>query len=256
MSSHSQSVHAQFDPQAQAYLHSAVHAQGPDLARAAAWVSQNLPATAKALDVGCGAGHLSFALAPYVQSVVALDPSPSMVATVAEAALARGLPQVVAAPGAAEALPFDGARFCIACTRYSAHHWTQLETALREMWRVLKPNGVLMVIDVMGHDDALVDTHLQAMELLRDRSHARNRSAPEWRALLAGAGFERVTHEHWPLRLEFGSWVARMRTPAASVAAIRELQRGAPREVQQALAIEDDGSFTARTGLFIARKPG
>jgi len=255
MSSHRQSIQAQFDPQAHAYLHSAVHAQGLDLARAQALVAQTLPTTAKLLDVGCGAGHLSFALATHVQSVVALDPSPAMLATVAEAAAERGLAQIETVQGTAEALPFEDGRFCMVCTRYSAHHWMQLEAALREMRRVLKPKGVLMVIDVQGDERALVDTHLQTMELLRDRSHVRNRSLSEWRALLAGAGFEHLVHEQWPLRLEFASWVARMRTPASNVAMIRALQLAAPQEVRDALSIEADGSFTAQTGLFFARKP-
>ena len=57
-------------------------------------------------------------------------------------------------------------------------------------------------------------------------------------------------------RLEFGPWVQRMRTPQALVTAIRMLQTGAPAEVQHALSIEEDGSFTPRTGLFWGRAAG
>jgi len=46
--------------------------------------------------------------------------------------------------------------------------------------------------------------------------------------------------------------VARMRTPASRVAMIREVQREAPSEVQNALMLEADGSFTFTTGLFWA----
>jgi hypothetical protein len=121
------------------------------------------------------------------------------------------------------------------------------------MRRVLQPGGYLLVIDVLGHDDPLVDTHLQSMELLRDPSHVRNRSAREWRSLLETAGFADVQHAHWPLRLAFAPWVERMRTPAGRISTIRGLQNEAPREVHEALAFEPDGSFTVRTGLFWAR---
>ncbi len=239
--------------QAQAYLDSPVHAQGPDLVKAKALVARSMAAGGQALDVGCGAGHLSFALAPHVARIVALDPSGPMLDTVRQAAAAKGFHHIETAQSTAENLPFPDASFDLVCSRYSAHHWTQLAPALHEMRRVLKPGGHLLMIDVQGEEDALVDSHLQAIELLRDRSHVRNRSAPEWRALLADAGFADVDHDSWPVHIDFPSWVARMRTPATRVAMIREVQTEAPKEVQDALAMEPDGSFTFTTGLFWAR---
>ena len=256
MSSHQQTVQDQFDPRAQAYLTSAVHAQGPDLKQAQALVGEWAKARAgktRALDVGTGGGHLSFALAPLLDRIVALDPSPQMLATVAKAAAERGLHQIAFQEGSAEALPFPDASFDLVVTRYSAHHWLELDRAMAEIRRVLAPGGALLVIDTEGDPSVLVDTHLQAIELLRDRSHVRNRSAAEWRALLGAAGFTVLSHQAWPLRLEFTSWIERMRTPADRAAIIRSLQQDAPQEVKDALAFEADGSFSIRTGLFWAR---
>jgi ubiquinone/menaquinone biosynthesis C-methylase UbiE len=255
VATHQQAIQQQFDPQAQAYLASTVHAQGPDLAHAPQWVARHLPATkAHVLDVGCGAGHLTFALAPHVHRIMAADPSPGMLDTVRQAAAHKGLGNIDTVQAQADALPFEDGHFCAVATRYSAHHWTALEASLREMHRVTKPGGHLLVIDILGHEDALVDTHLQAMEVLRDRSHVRNRSATQWAALLRDAGFTVHDQTQWPVRLAFADWVARMRTPALQTDAIRRLQQGAPQEVQQALAIEPDGSFTPRAGLFWAQK--
>ena len=253
MRSHSQAVQDQFDAQAQAYLTSAVHAAGPDLQAARERVRQCLPPTASILDVGTGAGHLSFALAPHAARVVALDPSPGMLATVREAAAARGLTQIETCAGSADALPFADASFDLVCTRYSAHHWLNLPQALAQLRRVVKPDGFLLIIDLLGDDDPLVDTHLQAIELLRDTSHVRDRSVAEWQALLHAAGFECREPSTWNTRLEFAPWVQRMRTPEELVSAIRTLQAGAPAEVRRSLNIEPDGSFTARTGLFWGR---
>jgi len=253
MRTHTQAVHDQFDPQAQAYLASAVHASGPDLLAARDRVARAMKPGAQALDVGAGAGHLSFALAPLVTRVVALDPSPGMLATVRTAAAARGLPQIETHAGSAAALPFASASFDLVCTRYSAHHWLDVPRALAEMRRVVKPSGFILIIDLLGADHPLVDTHLQSIELLRDTSHVRDRSICEWRALLGSAGFDRLEHDAWSTRLEFSAWVQRMRTPEALVAAIRILQSGVPVEVRSALDIEPDGSFTPRTGLFWGR---
>ena len=257
MSTHEQTVLAQFDAQARAYLTSAVHAQGPDLVRAqdlarhAARQAAPAPAAA-ALDVGCGAGHLSFAIAPDFARVVALDPAPGMLAVVRDAAAARHLPQIETVEGAGDRLPFADESFDLVCSRKSAHHWRRIEPALRELRRVLKPGGHLLMIDTEGEEDPLADTHLQTIELLRDRSHVRSHTPRQWQAMLAAAGFAVVAHETWPLRLEFASWVERMRTPPDAVAMIRRLQAEAPAEVRQALGYEEDGSFTIRTGLYWA----
>ncbi len=47
----------------------------------------------------------------------------------------------------------------------------------------------------------------------------------------------------WRLRMEFDSWIARMRTPAPNVTAVRALQAAASEEVRTHFAIEPDGSF-------------
>ncbi len=254
MRTHEQAVQSQFDPRAQAYLTSAVHSAGPDLERAKALVAQAVPPATQALDIGCGGGHLSFALTPHVARIIALDPSPSMLAAVSKAAADRGLGQIETRQGNAESLPFVDGSFGLVCTRYSAHHWTRLDEAVRELARVLAPGGHALIIDTLGQEEALADTFMQSLELLRDPSHVRNRSRAEWRSLLQSAGLTELEQAQWPTRLEFASWVERMRTPADRVAVIRSLQEGAPREARSALQIEADGSFTLQTGLFWLRK--
>ena len=74
-------VARQFSPRAAAYVQSAVHAQGEDLAELADFARRNT--FARALDLGCGGGHVSFAIAPHVGEVVAYDLSDEMLAAVA-----------------------------------------------------------------------------------------------------------------------------------------------------------------------------
>ena len=253
MSDHADAVHAQFDPQAAAYLSSRVHAEGADLKRVAELIAATIPADkGKALDIGCGAGHLAYALAPHLRRTVACDPSPAMLAIVAETARARGL-NIETQQARADALPFDDGEFCVAASRYSAHHWQGLDAAVREMRRVVKTGGYLLMIDVLGHEDDLVDTHMQAIELLRDRSHRRNLKASQWRQVIAASGFDIIEEASWPLPLAFEAWVTRMRTPPLRVNAIRAVLDEAPAEVRDALHVQPDRGFTLRTGLFWAK---
>jgi SAM-dependent methyltransferase len=248
---HDETVVDQFDPRAHAYLTSPVHAAGPDLDQAVEQV-QRLPARVAMLDVGCGAGHLSLALAPFFERALATDLSPSMLAAVKATAAQRRLPQIQVQQANAQALPFADGTFDLVCSRYSAHHWRDPPAALREMRRVARPGGTLLMIDLLGDESPLVDTHLQAIELLRDPSHVRDYSPSQWHRQLVDAGFVLQHEARWPTRMEFGSWIERMRTPPSSVAAIRKLLAEACSEVRAGLAVEQDGSFVPRTGLFLA----
>jgi len=247
---HEAIVSEQFSPQAQSYLTSAVHAQGEDLAQMARIVGDRPQAIA--LDLGCGGGHASFLLAPLVQKVVAYDLSEAMVEMVGTEAVRRGLNNLEARQGLVERLPWADAAFDVVVSRYSAHHWHDIAAGLREARRVLKTGGLAVFMDVAAPGNALLDTWLQSLELLRDPSHVRDYSVEEWTGMLISAGFRPQTVSHFRLRLEFSSWVRRMNTPEAHVQAIRSLQARAGAEVTRHFEIEPDGSLTFDTMLISA----
>jgi ubiquinone/menaquinone biosynthesis C-methylase UbiE len=247
----------QYDARAGAYLASAVHAAGADLDAMAALVGHRPEAVV--LDMGCGGGHVSFRLAQQLGpagKVVAVDLSTAMLETVAGEAARRGLRNIVTKCSAAETLPCPDASFDVVATRYSAHHWQDFGAGLAQMRRAAKPGGLALFADVVspaaGANAALRDTWLQTMELLRDPSHVRNASLDEWQAALASNGFVVDAVTRYRLRLEFASWIARMRTLEVHVAAIRSLQARAAAEVRDYFQIEADGSFTVDTVLIAA----
>ncbi|EIF32624.1 methylase involved in ubiquinone/menaquinone biosynthesis [Burkholderia sp. Ch1-1] len=238
---HHDQVADAFGSTAAAYLTSPTHAAGADLRTLAEAIAATPIATV--LDMGCGAGHASFAVAPHAKEVVAYDIAPQMLATVEGAAKERGLANIRTQQGAAEVLPFSDHSFDWVISRMSAHHWHDVPLALAEVRRVLKPGGKVLFIDIAGSDHPLLDTHIQAIELLRDASHIRDYRADEWLALFAAAGFKAAIHERWRIDIEFSSWVARMRTPEPRVVAIRSMWASAPDEVRQYFDVQEDGSF-------------
>lgn len=238
---HEKVVEAQFGPRAKAYVESAVHSQGEDLDALEASVRRAAPA--HALDLGAGGGHVAYRMAAHAGRVTASDLSAEMLAAVAATAAARGLANIDTAEAPAERLPFADAAFDFLGCRYSAHHWRDFEAGLRQARRVLKPGATAIFIDAYSPGRPLLDTHLQAVELLRDMSHVRNYTAAEWNAALAKAGFALRASRTWQLRMDFPTWTARMRTPEDNVRAIRALQAAASAEVRDHFAIEADGSF-------------
>jgi ubiquinone/menaquinone biosynthesis C-methylase UbiE len=249
---HGALVAQQFGSTARAYLESVTHATGKDLE----WLAAEAAAVAGAavLDLGCGAGHASFAVAPHASAVTAYDPTAEMLEVVRNEAAVRCFANIRTVQGIAEALPFPDEHFELAVSRYSAHHWHEVRAALREVRRVLKPTGRMLLIDTSGGDTPLLDTHLQTIELLRDPSHIRNYSAAEWIAMFREAGFEASLRQRWPLTLEFSGWVERMRTPSERVTAIHAVWAAAPEEVRHFFAVQADGSFTMQKLLLEARR--
>ena len=250
---HEALVGGQFGARANAYLTSAVHAQGADLQALAALVEGR--STDRVLDLGCGGGHVSFNVAPHVRDVVAYDLSPDMLDVVGRAARERGLTNVATQQGVAESLPFDDASFDCVLSRYSAHHWRDVDAGLREAARVLKPGGTAGFVDAVSPGPPLLDTYFQAIEVLRDPSHVRDYTRAEWERALAGAGLVVGATASYRVRLDFAVWIERMRTPKVQADAIRALQAAASESLTRHFAIEADGSFTIDVALFHATKP-
>ncbi|WP_330110461.1 class I SAM-dependent methyltransferase [Methylophaga thalassica] len=253
MTTHYQSVGKQFDPQATEYLTSPVHSQGPDLSFAKVLIEHHRTDIKSAVDIGCGAGHLSYMLAPLVDNVTATDSSSAMLKIVKEQAHSKQFINLEAKQCRAEELAHHFSDIDLVCSRYSAHHWSDFNSAIEHIGNIVRKGGYLLIIDIEGDINKIVDTHLQTIEYLRDPSHVRNRDHTEWREVIENAGFTIEKYKSWSTRLQFDSWVSRMNTPADKVGILKQLQLDANQEVKRALSIEKDASFTLQTGLYWAK---
>jgi len=242
-----ESVQSQFNQAAANYSTSPIHATGPDLLEMVK--AAQLLGNEKVLDAGCGTGHTALTFAPHVAEVIALDLAESMLAQGRKLANERGIANIDFRRGDVERLPFADGSFDVITTRYSAHHWPHLLNALREFRRVLRPNGRLLIDDIVSWDDYILDTHLQTIELLRDPSHVRDHTPKQWIDLLDEAGFDSELAHSWEVAIDFASWIQRINTPAQHAAMIRTLLAEAPVEVKVAFKVQPDSSFTIQGAL-------
>ena len=110
------------------------------------WVrALDLPANARILEVGCGAGLLSVALARNGHTVDALDSTDAMLQMVRHAARQGVQSRIRMHAADAHALPFQAHAFDLVIA-IGVIPWLHSERlALQEMQRVLKPGGYLLV---------------------------------------------------------------------------------------------------------------
>jgi arsenite methyltransferase len=100
-------------------------------------------------DVGSGTGFIAAGLAPLVRKVYVLDGSAAML-DVARKNLAA-FTNVEFLPGEAQSLPLPDASVDAAFANMYLHHCPDPLAAIREMVRILKPGGRLVITDMDAH---------------------------------------------------------------------------------------------------------
>jgi len=101
-------------------------------------------------DLGCGTGRTTAALAPFVRKVIAVDSSSEMLAAAAARLESQGNVELRA--GDLEALPAGDAELDAAVLMLVLQHVVDPGVVLREVARVLKPGGPVLVVDMEPHD--------------------------------------------------------------------------------------------------------
>lgn len=114
----------------------------------------------KVLDVGCGVGHWGRVLMrqlPDDATLVGVDREPRWVAEAGSRSTADSLGgRASYFEGEAESLPFSDASFDIVTCQTLLIHLAEPRAALREMFRVLRPGGAMLVVEPNNMASTLV----------------------------------------------------------------------------------------------------
>jgi SAM-dependent methyltransferase len=138
------------------------------------------------LDVACGPGLLACAFARVAQHATGVDMTPAMLEQARKTQQEQGLKNLSWQPGDVYSLPFPAAQFSIVSSRFAFHHLQDPMAALKEMKRVCRPGGRIVVADMAPLPEKAAA--LNAAELLRDPSHVRALPVDELRGLFDQAG--------------------------------------------------------------------
>jgi ubiquinone/menaquinone biosynthesis C-methylase UbiE len=231
------------------YATSASHAGGDDLAWFGSRAASVAPGTA--VDVACGGGFSTRALAAAGHTVLATDLTPE---SVQAARAALDAPRVRWAVGAAERLPLRTESVNVLGCRIAPHHFADIARFVDEVARVLVPGGLFLLVDTTVPEDEALAAWLDDVERRRDPSHGRSWPPSRWRAVVTGA---RLTVEETQLyrkRHELTPWLERSGCVGNAAEDVRRRFREAPGAARDAYDIDDE-SYTDTKLCLRARKP-
>jgi ubiquinone/menaquinone biosynthesis C-methylase UbiE/DNA-binding HxlR family transcriptional regulator len=103
-------------------------------------------------DLGAGEGTLALMLARSAKEVIAVDNSEKMVEYGMEQALKYGVGNLHYRKGDLEAVPLEDKSVDVALFSQSLHHAQHPEKAIAEAFRILKPLGRVVVLDLVRHN--------------------------------------------------------------------------------------------------------
>jgi SAM-dependent methyltransferase len=151
------------------------------------------------LDLGTGPGLLAIAFAPFVGSVLAVDPEPAMLAVATDAARSTGV-AVEVREGSSETLGPGWGTFQ-AVTMGRSFHWMDRAETLRRLDLLVAPEGALVffydeIADVPGNEAVRAWSSIVERYSADDTVRMQRRS-PHWQghdAVLAASPFSKLDH--------------------------------------------------------------
>jgi ArsR family transcriptional regulator len=102
-------------------------------------------------DLGAGDGSFSLLLAERAARVIAVDSSQKMLDVAREQAARHGVKNAEFRLGDMEEVPIDDATIDLVFFSQSLHHAAHPNRAVAEAWRILRPSGRLVILDLAKH---------------------------------------------------------------------------------------------------------
>jgi ubiquinone/menaquinone biosynthesis C-methylase UbiE len=209
------------------------------------------------LDLACGPGLITCAVARIARHVTGIDITPAMIEQAQKRQQVMGLTNLDWKIGDVTPLPFAGSSFSAVITRYSFHHFLEPQAVLAEMVRVCQPAGKVAVVDVFTSTPEQAEA-FNRMDKLRDPSHVRALLLAELTGMFHDAGLTQMRTAFYKLDVELEKLLAATCTKpddADKVRSIFEDDLGVNRLGVGANRQHDRIRFSFPIVIVVGRKP-
>ena len=235
---HNDRIVQQFTRWARPFSELAVHSEADGLRRTLA--AARLEPHVRVLDVACGPGIVACAAAAQAGHVTGIDLTPAMIEQARARQQQSGLTNLAWQIGDATRLPFPDRSFDVVLTRYSFHHMPDPIAVLREMKRVARADGRIVVIDATPSPET--QAAYDRMETLRDPSHTSALTLEQLRSLGRETGLREDIIDRYALDVKLQT-LADPADMTALAAMFEEDIRGGENRIGVAARHEEDGIY-------------
>jgi ubiquinone/menaquinone biosynthesis C-methylase UbiE len=140
------------------------------------------------LDVATGTGDFPIFIAPEIKRAVGVDISESMIHRATQKGNQHGLSNTEFRAMDAEKLPFSDSSFTVVNSKSAFHHMSEYKTVFSEMVRCCKPDGKIIICDIVAFECPKTDAFFEKIEKAVDSSHYRTLRIDEFKNLYDSNG--------------------------------------------------------------------
>lgn len=213
----------------------------------------------RVLDIATGPGYIAEAFARAAREVIGVDLTAAMLAIGEERTRQRGMQNISFQIGDVQDLPFGKEEFDVVVCRLALHHMQHPEKVVKEMSRVCRVGGTVLVEDIYNSEQAERAAYQDRWETLRDPSHVRTLPMTDFLHLFRDAGLETdriLTFDD--LCPEVDRWLETTKASPANAAEVRRLlEEDLRHDLSGARPFRDEAGklhFHARTVILTGRK--
>ena len=200
------------------------------------------------IEVGAGTGNFLSLFSGMSTPLVAADLTQGMLRVARE----RN-PALLLACGDGARLPFADGSFDLVTSAHAMHHIPDPVPVLREMRRIARSEGRVLVVDLAAPDDPAEAARADEVMTIRDPSHATSLTVDALRDALAGAGLREIDHRVVDRRGLVSNWMWPGEFPEERIAAVRNYVKRHWDELGMDLRPQgDDFSYRDRRMMFLA----
>ena len=209
----------------------------------------------RVLDVATGTGYMARAVADIGAEVIATDFTLEMLLESRAALEGQGKTELALAD--ADRMAFADNSFDAVTCRVSLHHFANPQLAIGEMARVCKPDGRVVIMDVVSSEDKSKSDLHNKMGKLRDSSEVKQWQRSEIERMVKEAGLIVTEVESWPHVMAFDEWIRLGGADSEAAERLREMMIDSMDGDKAGLTPEFRAGelvFTWTTGIIVARK--